>query len=358
MDLKKAWIDKVYRWRGIWPSRFNMLRLDKNERVTPFRESVLSNIISSLQHEHLTAYPETEPLYLALADFLSVHKEELVITAGSDAGIRNCFEAFTEIGDQVITLTPTFAMVDIYAQLFATKQIRIGYNKDLSLQTDHLLNSITSQTSLIVLANPNSPTGTIIDLNVLQLIIEKALQNSAVVLIDEAYHEFCNKTTLPLVMDYENLVIARTFSKAYGLAGCRVGYLIAQQQLSNRLYRVRPMCETNAFGILAGMWMLNHPEIKSDYLSQIKEGREQLKSFLKLNEIRFIDTQANFLHIDVGAFRDTIESSLLQHGILVRGGPGVEGYENYLRVSIGPVETMMKLIQAFISCGIGKEMKV
>ena len=359
MDLKKkAWIDKVYRWRGIWPSRFNMLRLDKNERVTPFTEKVFSELISGFQYEHLTAYPETEQLYNALADNLSVDKEKLVITAGSDAGIRNCFEAFTEIGDQVITLTPTFAMVDIYAQLFATEQIKIGYNKDLSLQTDHLLNSITPKTCLIVLANPNSPTGTIIDLDVLQLIIEKALQNSAVVLIDEAYYGFCNKTALPLVRDYENLVIARTFSKAYGLAGCRIGYLISQQQLSHRLYRVRPMCETNAFGIFAAMWMLNHPEIKSDYLFQIEDGRERLKSFLKFNRIRFVDTQANFLHIDVGEFRDTIESSLLQHGILVSGGLGVEGYENYLRVSIGPVETMRELIQAFISCGIGKEMKV
>ena len=201
MDLKKIWIDKVHRWRGIWPSRFDKLRLDKNERVIPFNDAVFSELISSFQCEHFTAYPETEPLYSALADNLSINKENLVITPGSDAGIRNCFEAFTENGDQIITLTPTFAMVNIYANLFATKQIKIGYDKNLILQIDQLLNSITTKTCLIVLASPNSPTGTIIDLDVLQLIIEKALKNSAVVLIDEAYHEFCNKTALPLIRD-------------------------------------------------------------------------------------------------------------------------------------------------------------
>ena len=118
------------------------------------------------------------------------------------------------------------------------------------------------------------------------------------------------------------------------------------------------MCETNAFGILAAIWMLDHPQIKSDYLYQIKEGRQRLKSFLKLNGIRFVDTHANFLHIDVGAFRDTIESSLLQHGILISGGPGVDGYENYVRITLGSLENMEKLIRAFITYGIGKEIKI
>ena len=358
MDLKKTWIDKVYRWRGIWPTRFSLLRLDKNERVTPFSDKVFSDLVSEFKNEHLTAYPETEQLYNALADNLSLDKEQLVITAGSDAGIRNCFEAFTEIGDQVITLNPTFAMVDIYAQLFGTKQIKIGYNKDLSLQTDNLLSSISSQTCMIVLANPNSPTGTTIDFDLLHIIIEKALENSAVVLIDEAYYGFCNQTAISLINDYENLVIARTFSKAYGLAGCRVGYMISQKKLSNRLYRLRSMCETNSFGVFSAIWMLKYPEIKNDYIKQVEAGREKIKLFLKSNSIQFIDTDTNFIHIDVGEYRKSIESSLLEYGILVRGGIYVEGYENYLKVTLGSPENMVKLIKAFMACGIGQKMDI
>jgi len=340
----KQWIDNVYRVRGTVPSRFDALRLDKNERTTMFSTSFFNELKSKLRHEHLTAYPETEPLYDQIAASLQVDRDQVIVTAGSDAGIKNCFELTVEPGSEVITLSPTFAMVDIYSQLYGARQIKIGYNSDLTLQFEHLLDSINQQSALIIIANPNSPTGTLISEADIRLIISKAQQSGTIVLVDEAYFGFCKHTVLPLVAEYDNLVVARTFSKSFGLAGCRVGYLVAQPKLAQRLYRFRPMYEVNSFGVLAAMTILEHPELVDTYLIETENGRDYIKQTLDDFGLKYIDTKTNFIHIDFGANRNAVETLLISHQILVRGGPGVSGYENYLRISLGPVESIKLVI--------------
>ena len=341
---KKQWIDNVYRVRGTVPSRFDALRLDKNERTTKFDASFFDEFISKLCHEHLTAYPETEPLYDRLAGYLGVYRDQVVVTAGSDAGIKNCFELTVEAGSEVISLYPTFAMVDIHAKLYGARQIKIGYNSNLTLEVEHLLKSINQKSALIIIANPNSPTGTLISEDDMRLIISKAQQNGTVILVDEAYFGFCKYTVLPLVAEYDNLVVARTFSKSFGLAGCRVGYLVAQQKLAQRLYRFRPMYEVNSFGVLAAMTILEHQDLVDAYLIDTEKGRVYIKQSLGALGLKYIDTKTNFIHVDFGSRRNEIEKLLVSQKILVRGGPGVRGYENYLRISLGPVESMMPVI--------------
>ena len=243
---KKHWIDNIYRIRGTVPGRHDALRLDKNERITKFNSYIYEEILSKLRHEHLTAYPETEPLYDLLAKYHNVNRDQVVVTAGSDAGIKYCFELLADQGCEVITLSPTFAMVDIYAQLYGVKQVRIGYDADLKLKFEDLLAAISHKTALIIIANPNSPTGTLISDIDIRLVISKARENGAVVLVDEAYYGFSRQTVLPYIAEYDNLIVARTFSKSFGLAGCRVGYLIAQSGLAHQLYKFRPMYEVNA----------------------------------------------------------------------------------------------------------------
>jgi histidinol-phosphate aminotransferase len=346
MRGNKTWIDNVYRVRGTDPTRLDELRLDKNERTTKFSDFFFNRIVSKLRHEHLTAYPETEPLYDKLAYALKVNRDQIVLTAGSDAGIKNCFELSVERGSEVITISPTFAMVDIYAQLYGVKQIKIGYNVDLSFQYEKLLNAISQDTSLIVIANPNSPTGTLISNEDIESIVNKAQRCGAVVLVDEAYYGFCKQTALSLISKYNNLVVARTFSKAFGLAGCRVGYLVAQPELAQRLYRFRPMYEVNAFGVLAATEIMDNPEVMEDYLKETVQGREYIKRSLDALGYRYIDTNTNFIHIDFGTKRDEVEKLLIENKILVRGGPGVTGYESYLRITLGPEESMVAVVNA------------
>jgi histidinol-phosphate aminotransferase len=350
MNRFKKWVDSICRIRGTFITRLNSLRLDKNERTTKFSEDIFNQIISKIRQEHLLAYPETEVLYDKLATTLGVKQSQIVLTAGSDAGIKNCFELVVERGSQVITISPTFAMVDIYAQLYDVSQIKIGFNADLSLQKEKLFDSISQETSLIIIANPNSPTGTLISNEDIDAVVNKAQQYGAIVLIDEAYFGFCKQTALSLVQKYNNLVISRTFSKAFGLAGCRVGFLVAQSNLAQRLYRYRPMYEVNAIGVIAAIEMLDRVEILEDYLSEVEKGRAFIKETLDALGYKYFDTETNFIHIDFGEKSNLIEKCLSKNKVLVRGGPSVQGYENFLRITIGPVETMVIFAEILKRC--------
>ena len=342
-EKRLSWVDDIFRVRGPFKTRLNKLRLDKNERVSIFEKRFFNRILKKIKHEHLLAYPETEALYDLLAKKLKVSRNSLVLTAGADAALRSCFDLCVRPGDTVITLYPTFAMVDIYIKFFRAKQIKIKYGSDLKLDFRKLINSINTKVSLIVFANPNSPTGTILSYDQIVDILKKAYFNGVSVLIDEAYFGFGSYTTLPLLKRFPNLIIARTFSKSFGLAGCRAGYLISKPKLAKRLYRLRPMYEINSIAVLIVTELLKNEILVKKYLKETNAGKKYLISKLKALNFNYLKTHANFLHIDFEKKKHIAESLFRKKNILIKGGPGVQGYENYLRITLGP-QKKMKLV--------------
>ena len=341
----KKRIGKVFRLKNISESRYKKLCLDKNEKINKFKKNIFKKIISKINIENLTLYPEVWRLYRSLGKFHNLNTNQFVVTAGIDGAIKNCFELFVSKGDKVIILKPTFAMVDIYSKIAGAKKININYDKKLNLNINYLIKSINRSISLIVIANPNSPTGTLISKFDLEKIIKKANIYNVPVLVDEAYYGFCNVTVLPLLKKYQNLIISRTFSKAYGLAGLRVGYIIAKPKTAQLLFNLKPMYEVNAIGVLACIMMLENSKIHKHYISETKEGLKILIKFLIDNKISFIKTQANFIYINMGKRIDYFYNQLLKAGILSKKGMGVKGYNNYLRITLGPP----KQIRTFIS---------
>ena len=168
MIKHKSWVDGVSRMRGDTQTRHGLIRLDKNERVTAFPKIFFEQLVSELTSDHLTAYPETEGLYERLAQLHDMSTDNIMLTAGSDMAIRHCFDLFVNPGGEVVVLDPTFAMVDIYCQLYGAERQAAGYDNQLRLDFERLHKVIGPKTELIVIANPNSPTGTLIseeDLN-------------------------------------------------------------------------------------------------------------------------------------------------------------------------------------------------
>jgi len=343
-DKRLSWVDDIFRIRGPFKTRLNKLRLDKNERISHFEKKFFNQILKKIKSEHLTAYPETEPLYDLLAKKLKVSRKSLVLSAGADSALRSCFDLCVKPGDRVITISPTFAMIDIYVKFSQAKQIKIKYRSNLKLDFEKLINSINSKVSLIVFANPNSPTGTILDHNQILNILKKAYSMGVIVLIDEAYFDFSKYTTLPLLKKFSNLIIARTFSKSFGLAGCRIGYLISQPKLADRLYRLRPMYEVNSIAIIIATELLKNEQLVKKYLKETNEGKKYLISELKILNINYLNTYANFLHIDLKK-KWIAENIFKKNNILVKGGPGVKGYENYLRITLGPKKYMKLVVE-------------
>jgi histidinol-phosphate aminotransferase len=341
----KSWVQNISRLRDESKTRHDLMRLDKNERVTAFPQDFFEQLISDITSDHFTAYPETEQLYEQLAQLHQLTTNNLMLTAGSDAAIRHCFDLFVNPGGEVVVLDPTFAMVDIYCQLYNAKKQAIGYDHQLQLDLERLITVIGPKTELVVIANPNSPTGTLISEGDIASILLKAAHFQVPVLIDEAYYGFCKQTAVSMLEEHENLIVSRTFSKAYGLAGLRIGYLLAQTEIAQLLYRFRPMYEINSVGILAAMKLLDQPGIAESYLSEIEEGRRHLLEYAKVKGLCFRDTQTNFVYIDFGDKKQVVMDELSESRILVRGGLSIEGFETYLRISLGPLTAMQRLTE-------------
>ncbi|MDI6728712.1 MAG: aminotransferase class I/II-fold pyridoxal phosphate-dependent enzyme [Thermodesulfovibrionales bacterium] len=342
----KKWIETIERVRGNKETRFHHARLDKNERLAYFGDEFWKNVMGKLTQEHVLAYPEVEPLYEKLADFLNLTTEHLVVTAGSDSAIRTAFDLFVNPGDKVIFLDPTFAMVEVYCNLYNAEKIKIGYDTNLELDINGFLSAITEGVSLVIIANPNSPTGTYINNKTIEEILKKAFVFGIPVLVDEAYYGFCPYTAIYMLQDYDNLIITRTFSKTAGLAGLRIGYIVAQPALAKLLYKFRPMYEVNSLAVLFVTELLNRWEIVDEYIKATLKGKKYLISELNKLSFKTIDTFANFIHADFKAHKSKILECFLRDKILVRGSLSVKGFQSYTRISVGNEEEMQKAVES------------
>ena len=343
--MKKNWLKKLKRIKPENIDRSKFLRLDKNERVVDFEKSFISYLKKSINTFQLTAYPDIDKIYSLLAKKYKLSKNMICLTAGSDVALKTCFEYFTRENDRIITLTPTFGMVEVYSKLYNLKNIQINYDKNLKLNLKKLILNIKKNISLIIIANPNSPTGTIINPKKLEKIIEKSNRLKVPVVIDEAYYGFYKFSYIKHIKKYSNLIITRTFSKVFGLAGLRAGFLVANPSVAKNLYKYKPMYEINSLSCLAIEFLLKNPKIITKHLKEVSQGKKFLIKELKRMNYDFIDTYGNFFHINFGKNRNNFEKILRKNKILVRKGPGVKGFEGYLRLSLGSKHHMKKILQ-------------
>ncbi len=343
--MKKNWISKIKRARGEDFDRLKFLRLDKNERVISFETEFIDHLKKKISSNIISSYPQIEKIYKKISKFYNISKESICLTAGSDLAIRSCFELFTSEQDKVITINPTFGMVDVYVKLFNLRNIRIGYDKKLNLNFNKLYKNISKKISLIIIANPNSPTGTEIDHKKMMMILKKSKNMNVPIIIDEAYYGFHKETYLHYTKKYPNLIVTRSFSKAFGLAGLRAGFVVSNKKTAQKIYNLKPMYEINSLSCEAIDFIIKRKNILNNHVKSINIGRNYLISELKKLEIEYINTKTNFFHINLKNKKKMFEKILFKNGILVRKGPGVSGYENYLRITLGSINQMKKVVK-------------
>src|SRR5580698_5677395 len=204
--------------------RAGKLRLDFNENTVGCSPRVIEFLKTKLCEDQLSIYPEYTKVKPALANFFNVKPDDLLLTNGTDEAIQVLVNTYIDDCDEVIILRPSYAMYRFYSEVAGAKIREIDYvTGTLAFPLDELLAAITADTRAILISNPNNPTGTAIDIDGIRQILSRAPQ--AAVLIDEAYFEFCGITALPLISDYPNLFVSRTFSKVYGMAAMRIGCL-------------------------------------------------------------------------------------------------------------------------------------
>jgi histidinol-phosphate aminotransferase len=315
--------------------------LDRNERLSPFPDWFMDNIRQSVQSNLLNWYPVQDELELELAEDVGLSLDQIILTPSSDSAFKALYQAYIGPGDSAVMLDPSYAMFPVYAQMFLGNPVLIPFDQNLEIDTELLLESIIPGVRLVMIANPNQPTGTILGDDIILEMIDRAARVGALVVVDEAYYPFSRATALPWVKEYPNLVVTRTLSKGAGLAGLRIGFVAGHPEVIENLFKVRTVNDMNSMSILCAREILKHPELIDDYVDQVDAGREVLAKDVAELGLTPLPSHANFMLIRVAHKRPPRElvEELKTKGYLVKGldAPCVA---DCIRVTLGPPEIM------------------
>jgi histidinol-phosphate aminotransferase len=319
------------------------LRLDFNENAVGCSPRVLDRL-RNIGMEELARYPEREPVELVAANRLDVKPEELLLTNGVDEAIHLVCEAYLEPDDEVLIVVPTFAMYEIFASATDARIVKIPAGVNFSFPTNTILRHITAQTRLIAVANPNNPTGSAASLKDLLLIAGSAPQ--AAILVDEAYFEFHGETLLRRWREFPNLFVARTFSKAYGLAGLRAGLLMGNTDATSDVRRVASPYSVNSVALACLPEALSDGSYVETYVKEVVAGRQRLEEELKHLGIPFWPSRANFVLMRMGEENSAFIRGMRERGILVRDRSRDPGCEGCVRITLGSLDQTEQLLSA------------
>jgi histidinol-phosphate aminotransferase len=326
-----------------------IVRLDTN--TSPFPPAAeletLSRVAKNLE---VNQYPDTTYLDLrkGLAAYSGIGVDRFVVTNGADEGLDIIAKTLLDNGDEVVVPVPTYSMFRVVAE---TMGARVKYLRrgalDFSVSADEVLEAVTPKTKLIFLCNPNSPTGNPMDIREVERIAKEA---KAAVAVDEAYYEFWGKTSIGLTQRYDNLVVCRTFSKAFSMAGVRVGYLVAGRETVEQLNVVRPPNSLSVISImLAEAALHNLEEMRGNVRKVVEERRRVSRELGEVSSLRPFPSETNFVFFRVrggAAGAAKMHKDLMKKGLVLRGYSKASGVGDCLRVTIGTEEIDDRFLSA------------
>jgi histidinol-phosphate aminotransferase len=335
----------VQRLREYHPplARREGLRLDFNENTAGCSPRALARL-KEITAGDLERYPERGPVEKIVAEHFGLAPEQVLLTNGVDEAIHLLCEAYLEPRDEVLVVTPTFSMYEIHAGATGARIILVQSDDDFQFPIAKLMNSLTPATRFIAIASPNNPTGAVATGDQI-LQIANAAPNTAL-LVDEAYYDFHGETCLPEVKTTPNLFVARTFSKAYGLAGLRIGMLAGPREQMPMVRRVSSPYSVNAVALAVLPSALADGEYIRCYVSQVKVGRSMVEKELQRLGIHSWPSHANFLLVRIGDLHREFVTGMRRRGILVRDRSADPGCLGCVRITIGTTEQTSQLITA------------
>ena len=308
------------------------LRLDFNENTVACSSRVVE-ALAALTPADLTRYPERGPVEALAAERLSLSREQVVLTNGVDEAIHLLCQAYLDRGDELLLPTPTYTMYEIYAAGTDASVVRVQADADFRFPFEKLLAAITPRTRMIAIANPNSPTGSVATRD--QLLAIAAAAPQAILLVDEAYFHFHGETLIDAIDKVPNLVIARTFSKAYGLAGLRLGLLASRVENLRWVRRViSPYC-VNTAALIALRAALEDNAYLEEYVGEVLAAREEYVTQLNRLGLRHWPSAANFVLVEIGPEHKRFCARMKAAGVLVRDRSADPGCDGLVRITVG-----------------------
>lgn len=325
-------VDELKRELGLT----DIVKLASNENPLGLSSKVKALLVDSL--DDLTRYPDGAAFELksVLSTYLGVNADQITLGNGSNDVLDLIGQCFLDESVSAVYSQHAFIVYPIMVQILGAKPIEVPaerWGHDLIA----MLAAITEDTRVVFIANPNNPTGTWLQHEEVHTFMRQVPEN-VIVVLDEAYAEYIHNIDyadgLALLKEFPNLIITRTFSKAYGLAGLRIGYSVSSSEVANILNRVREPFNVNTLAQLAAIEVLGDSEYLQQSIDINDAGRKQIEAGLKALDLEFIPSQGNFVTFDTQADAMVVYKKLLEKGIIVR--PIVPyGMPQHLRVSIG-----------------------
>lgn len=322
--------------------REGSLRLDFNENTVGCSPAVL-RALRGMSAERVAMYPEYESATKRLAKYFGARPAEMLLTNGADAAIAQITHTFLEPNSRVLLVAPTFPMYRFYADIVGARIDELRYAGGMKFPVGNVIAALRKHPRIFFLANPNNPTGTLVDRAAIRKFIEASPKT--LVVVDEAYFEFSRATVLPWIRRYSNLIVLRTFSKAAGMAGLRLGCIFACEELMQWLRRTQDPFPVNAAALITAEAVAQNPGAVRKYVAEIRASRNLLAVALNKLGVRTAPSAANFVMADFGADAPRILTALSKRGILLRDRAVDFGCVGFVRITIGTRAQTKRLVR-------------
>lgn len=317
------------------------VKLDANEGD----KDLYLDLLKKLGESDLTLnyYPDDSysELKKEINNYVGYEPKNITVGNGSSELLDLCVKTFVDKDETILSLDPTFSMYSIYAQVFSAKYIGAKAEEDFKLNVDSIIKDIKeNDPKLVILCNPNNPTGSVLTKEEVRKIVKST---DALIALDEAYMEFGDESLIDEVMDYDNLLIVKTVSKAFSLAGIRMGYIVANEDIITSIEKVRAPYNLNSLSTYIATEALRQKERMFDYVKKIKEEREKIYKALVDLGVKAYPSGANFVFFKSDI--DDLQKKLVDKDVLIRKFSGK--LDGYYRVSVGTKEQNEKFLEAF-----------
>jgi histidinol-phosphate aminotransferase len=323
------------------------LRLDFNENTFGASPRVVERL-RLVTAEGLTKYPEREPVERIVAKHFGFEGEQVVLTNGVDEAIHLMCCAFMEPQDEALIATPSFFMYDVSVQMMTPNLRKVQADTSLEFPFERFMAAITGRTKLIIVASPNNPTGAVVGREHLLAIAAAAPQ--AVLMVDEAYYHFDGASVMDDLATVPNLIVARTFSKAYGLANLRIGMLAGNPELLKYVRKVSSPYNVNGVALDCLPVGLADETYVAWYSEQVRVGRGRMMDGLGGLGVPFFPSHANFVLMNIGPKHKEFVSAMRAHGVLLRDRSTDPGCDGFVRITIGVDEHVTQGLAALKTC--------
>ena len=332
-------------------SRDGYIRMDLNENPVGLSQEFIDEVLSKVTPEFVAKYPEQLEFTTKLAEFLGIEIENICLVNGSAEGIRHVIQAYSRPGGKVLSVTPSYAMYDVYCEMYGRESVHVNYDEKLEMHVDDIVNAITDDIDLVIILNPNNPVGDVYTYEEADRILEACKEHECTLLIDEAYFYFYPNSFINYALENDHVLLTRTFSKVFSLAGGRLGYVVGKPEDIAIVQKLCTPHNVNAFGMLFAQSIIEKEGMIDELVEKQLNGKQHLIDRLIENGYTVSAKEGNFIFIKpkkVDA-SEIVRRMKEEKKILIKVYKDVPDLGDCLRVSIGESEVMDKLVRLWTS---------